>query len=117
MKNIFLGILTLGIIIGISCKKKATTYDCAGVISTYTTNIKPILDAKCATSGCHSSTTQADGIDLSSYGQAKVHATHDHFMGSIQQLSGYESMPKGGAKLSEAEIKLISCWISSGTTQ
>jgi hypothetical protein len=98
-----------------SCKKSTlTTYDCTGVAPTYTTNIKAIIDASCASSGCHSNASKAKGIDLSSLGVVKTAAANANFMGSIQHLSSYEAMPKGASKLSETDIKLISCWMANG---
>jgi hypothetical protein len=38
-------------------------------------------------------------------------------MGSMQHLSGYSNMPKGGSKLSDAQLKTISCWIQNGMIQ
>lgn len=96
---------------------KSTNYDCTGVTSTYTNNVKPILDAKCATSGCHNDVSKAKGIDLSNYGQVKSHGSHGSFMGSMEHRSGYEAMPKGGSKLSDAELKLIGCWIENNMPQ
>jgi mono/diheme cytochrome c family protein len=100
----------------IACKK-TTTYDCVGVSATYTGQVKPILDAKCATSGCHNDVSKAKGIDLSNYGQTKAYAGNASFLGSIEHTGGYEPMPLNGAKLSDAEIKLIACWIKNGMIQ
>lgn len=106
-------------IIGIiSCKKESVdTYDCAGTAPKYTTDIKSILDANCATSGCHNATTKASGHDYSSYSQAVAHSGHSEFLGSIQHKSGFDPMPLGGNKLSDAQIKLISCWVQNGTPE
>lgn len=104
--------LTIG---AIACKKESPVkYDCTGVTPTYEANIKTIMNNSCATSGCHSASSKRDGIDLSTYALVKSEAAKDKFLGSIEHLSGYEAMPQGGSKLSDDNIKLISCWIDNG---
>jgi hypothetical protein len=99
-----------------SCKKETTpqTFDCAGVAPTYNGEIKAILNASCATQGCHSASSNAAGRNYSTYSAAKSNASSDAFLGSIQHLSGYSAMPKGASKLSDANIKLLSCWKQNG---
>lgn len=106
-------------IIGIaSCTKTDTiTYDCTGLSPTYTTDIKPILDSKCATSGCHDATTKANGINLSNYADSKSESSRTRFMGSMQHSSGYKPMPENQAKLSDASLQKIYCWIQNGAPQ
>jgi cytochrome c5 len=112
----YICLVTISFIV-FACSKTATTYDCTGVTSSYATQIKPIMDASCALAGCHSAYGAAKGIDLSSYGQTKVNAGKESFMGSMQHLSGYNSMPQGGSMLSDDKLKLISCWIKNGMPQ
>jgi hypothetical protein len=103
-----------------ACKKAATptTYTCTGIVAaTYTKDIKPIMDASCATSGCHSASKKAAGYDFSTYESVKSHNGHNSFMGSMQHLSGYDAMPKGSAKLSDSILQKISCWIAAGSPQ
>lgn len=100
----------------IGCKK-TTTYDCTSVTPTYTNDIKPILDASCATGGCHNATTKAKGKDYSTYASTKSLASESAFMGSMEHKSGYDAMPKSASKLSDANLQKIYCWIQSGTPQ
>ncbi len=59
------------VILAISCKKdEGDSIDCAGITPTYTADIKPILDASCAKSGCHDAITKANNYDFSAYGTA-----------------------------------------------
>ena len=110
----FLFLFVFAVIIFACAKEEAvTTTDCSGVAATYTANVKAILDANCATSGCHSASSKQDGIDLSTYAAAKSVAGQAKFLGSIQQLSGYDAMPKGG-KLSTDQIKTLTCWVQNG---
>jgi hypothetical protein len=112
----FIAILSVSIF---ACKKKAapTTYSCVGIAPTYTANIKPIIDASCAFSGCHNAASKASGIDLSTYDMVKTHSMHNTFMGSMQHLSGYDAMPKGTNKLADSILQKMSCWIANGTPQ
>ncbi len=98
----------------VSCSKDETPtdYDCTGLTPTYTTDIKPIFDASCATTGCHAGASPADGIDLSNNQFSTSH--NDHLLCSIEHLSGCEPMPDGAAKLDDATIKTISCWVENG---
>lgn len=108
--------LSLGLAVSLSSctKDDINTYDCTGITPTYTNDIKPILDAKCATSGCHSANSRAAGRDYSSYSAAKNAADDDAFLGSVQQLSGYNKMPRGGSKLSDSQLQLMYCWVNNG---
>lgn len=101
-----------------ACKKEtATSFDCTGSTPTYTNDVKSIINSNCATSGCHAANNPAEGIDLSTYAKVKAESAKDRFLGSIEHLSGYEAMPDGAAKLSETQIKTISCWIDNGTPE
>ncbi len=101
-----------------ACKKEdITQYDCTGITPTYTANIKSILDANCLGSGCHSGSLPARGYNLSNYSGAKNASGKSAFLGSIQHKSGYSKMPKGGSQLSEADIKLVSCWVQNGAPE
>jgi hypothetical protein len=118
MKKVIVLSIILSLAFIYACKKKPiTTYDCTGITPTYMANIKPILDANCATSNCHSASSKADGIDLSTYSTSKAYSSNDKFIRSIQHISGTEAMPRGGSKLSEENIKLIYCWTNNGTPE
>jgi hypothetical protein len=101
-----------------SCTKESiTTVDCTGTAPTYTSAVKALLDNKCATSGCHGASNPASGLDYSAYAIAKTNAAKDNFRGSIQHLSGYDAMPKGSSKLSDADLKTLNCWVQNGMPQ
>ena len=119
MKKLFLVIGMFSLFFLIACTKQTNpqTYDCTGTSPTYTTDIKPIFDANCAASGCHSNSSRSSGFDLSAYAGSKAASSSDKLLGSIQHLSGYTSMPQNAAKLSDAQIKLISCWVQNGAPQ
>lgn len=123
MKNIFkISRLVIALLIVVICfsqctKEEIDVVDCNNVTSTYTSNVKSTLDANCATSGCHNSSSKKSGYDLSTYEATKAAAGNEAFVGSVQHKSGYSKMPRGASKLSEAEIKLIACWVQSGMPQ
>ncbi|MFZ9847413.1 MAG: c-type cytochrome [Flavobacteriales bacterium] len=114
MKKIILSSI-LAVVITISaCKKAAvTTSECGSTTSTYTTNVKSILDANCVT--CHNGSNKSGGYDLSTYSHAKN--AKDAIVGSVQHASGFAPMPQGGSKLDDASIKLINCWSQNGTPE
>jgi hypothetical protein len=109
-----------------SCKKETakgtdnnsylTTTDCTGATPTYTKNVKLIFDTKCATSGCHSEVSAAHSLDLSTFEKSKSQFNLHAFLCSINQDTGCDKMPKGLAKLSDADIKTITCWAKNGFT-
>ncbi len=100
------------------CKKdEPLKYDCTGLTPTYTVDIKPIFDANCVSSGCHNSGSKRAGYDLSSYSGAKSASGKKALMGSIQHLKGYSNMPRGKSKLSNEQLKTISCWIENGAVE
>jgi len=109
----FILILFLG-----SCGKDAIDMvDCTGLAPTYTADIKAILNASCATSGCHNAVTKQSNIDLSSYGPASSESHNDRFLGCIQQKRGYNAMPQDAAKLSQDKIDLLTCWVQNGSPE
>lgn len=115
MKLKFLISFVLIITFSYQCSKEnPATYDCSGITPTYTLDVKPILDANCAISGCHNASSKKDGKDYSTYSATKSRATDKAFMGSMQHLSGYANMPEKAAKLSDDKLKTISCWIENG---
>ncbi len=117
-KVILVTIATIFTIVLSDCKKDSTTYDCTGVTATYTTHVKPILDTKCAGYGCHSpGAGLGNNISLMSFESAKSEAAQARFMGAVEHRSGFDAMPKGRSKLSDAELKTLGCWIKANYPQ
>lgn len=107
--------LTLSLTLFTQCKKEdADIVECNGVTPTYNSNVKAIMDASCAKSGCHNSSSKKSGYDLSSYESTKSAAGNKAFVASIQHKSGYNKMPQGASKLSDADIKTVACWVQNG---
>lgn len=107
------------IFILLSCKKDdpIDTVDCTGLTPTYTTDVKAILDASCAKSGCHNAATQQSGVDLSNYASASEISMQERFLGVIQHKSGFPEMPDDGPKLPDATIEILTCWVQNGSVE
>ena len=89
--------------------------DTVGVM-TYTKNIAPIMLASCGSNntGCHQVATNSNfNIALNSY--AAINAVDTtQLISTIVQDGNYNSMPKGGSKLSDCDISIIQKWINTG---
>ena len=92
-------------------------FECSGTSPAYTADIKPILNASCAKSGCHDAITARNGVNLSDYAHANTISHEERFLGAIQHKKGYPKMPDDGFKLSESQIRLLTCWVQNGSPQ
>ncbi len=80
----------------------------------YSVEIKPILDAQCATSGCHSGSFPAGGVDLATYANAKVQALNGRIKARAIDNGG--GMPAAG-QIPQSQKDLLKCWINNGALQ
>jgi hypothetical protein len=118
MTKYFLKACLFLLVFVISCSKdNSAVIDCTSESPTYTNEIATILNASCATTGCHTSTFPADGIDLSSYEKAKSASINGKVLKSIMHESGASAMPQSLPKLSEDKIKKVHCWVQNGAPQ
>ena len=76
---------------------------------------KSIVDASCATSGCHSEKDKAGGILLHNYDRVKSIFVSGKGLCSIKHKC--IPMPEDGPMLSASIIKKIECWVESGAPQ
>lgn len=97
-----------------ACNADAITYDCSAIAPTYANSIQSIMDNSCALGGCHSSSSRANGIDLSTYTKVAEEADKKRFRGSIEHVSGHNAMPKNRDQLNESERQQVYCWIENG---
>lgn len=81
-----------------------TTIDTANAPS-FSSEVKPIIDASCATEYCHSSTGQFPA--LTSYTEIKEKADR------VKATTSSGSMPKVGS-LTSSEIETIAKWVDAG---
>ena len=116
-KFLFMGAFAFTLFL-VQCKKDAIdTAVCTGTTPTYTANVKAIMDASCALSGCHSAASKKSGYDLSSYAGTSAGAAKTAFLGSVQHKSGYTVMPEGASQLSSAQLTTLACWVQNSTPQ
>ena len=88
-------------------------------------HIQPIFQRDCATSGCHTTTSPQNGLDLetltptflSSNGPVVIAFDADQsrlFRVLLTEYMGISRMPKGRGPLSTAKISAIRTWINEG---
>src|SRR4051812_10157398 len=95
----------------VSCtfeKAKPLPVGCTSTIF-YVTDVKPIIDAKCATSGCHEPAGSGTG-DFTDFAQLKAAVDNGTFKNDVFIL---KTMPQGGS-LSEDELGKLRCWLDQG---
>ncbi|HEY0654867.1 MAG TPA: hypothetical protein VGD65_17135 [Chryseosolibacter sp.] len=85
------------------------TYNCPDNEVSYLEDIKPILESKCAISGCHNGSLGADR-DWSNFAVFQENAQHGNVKNFVvNRIMPPASSPKGG--LSQDQINAIACWI------
>jgi uncharacterized membrane protein len=82
--------------------------DCSTIEAKFNADIKPLIQTKCAISGCHDASASG-GIIFSDYASIQTRAAR------IRQRAVVErTMPKTGS-LTQTEINKLRCWIEGGT--
>lgn len=84
------------------------TVDCAGINAKFVSDVKLIIQNKCASAGCHDAATAAGGAALVTYDQIAGKASR------INQRCVIEKNMPPGSPLTKAEIAILKCWIDSG---
>lgn len=90
---------------------------CTGVTASYATDVAPIINARCATGGCHNASSAKKGLNMQGYAAAKASFDDFAILCSINHDSGCDRMPQGSAQLSASEILTITCWAKNGFPQ
>jgi len=116
-KSLLLLVVCLTFFFAACSKDPDTNIDCTGLTPTYNADIKPILDASCAISGCHDAITQQNGYDFSNYESAKAGSQGGRFLGAIQHKSDFVAMPYNLPKLSDDKIQQLTCWVETGSPE
>lgn len=102
----FLGLALTLILTGLySCKKDKL--DCDGATPNYGDDIKMIIDASCALSGCHGSSS-FHGV-FTTYDGLEPYLLDGQFSNRVLIT---QDMPKGSS-LTQEEIILIQCWVDN----
>lgn len=111
MKKYFFVIIMAGLTVFLSCKKdKTVPAECIEEVS-FATEVLPVIETNCSTSGCHDA-SGAGGYNLSSY--VGISASADAVYHAVNHDSGFQPMPMGGSKLADSTIQKIYCWIQQG---
>jgi hypothetical protein len=112
------------IMVAIACNKNSSNPDyaadavCSGTTATYSTNVQVIINANCATSGCHSAASAKAGINLSDFANASNQfKSNSKNLASIHHGSGVDAMPKNASKLSNADVNKLDCWVKNSCPQ
>jgi uncharacterized membrane protein len=83
--------------------------NCAATSAKFATDVNPIIQSKCATSGCHNSASAAGNCVLVTYAQISAQSARIN-----QRCVVEKTMPTGGP-LPAAEMAILKCWIDSGS--
>jgi len=114
-----IGILNLAILNACGTSKKAETastpLDCNLVKEiSYKSDILPILEPNCASSGCHNDKSRKHNISVLNLDDVKKAASKGELLGTIKHEKGYPKMPMFKPKLKEEDIQKIECWVKNG---
>jgi hypothetical protein len=77
-------------------------------LTSWTTQIQPIIELRCATSGCHDGKFRPDLTD---------HEKAFFYRDLIKKYTQDKSMPFDGPSLTQDQISLISCWVDDGAPE
>ncbi|MCS7036534.1 MAG: hypothetical protein RMJ33_13815 [Saprospiraceae bacterium] len=124
MKFYYLSVLLLSLLVAlIGCSKDDKNPDyikeanCATVkadSNTYTLFVRGVMNASCATGGCHDAGTASSGVNLSNYAGVKKAFESQNLLCSVNHGKGCSPMPKGGQKLSPQVLTRLACWARNG---
>lgn len=81
----------------------------------FATNIYPIINSRCNTSGCHNNASSSAGLSFEGYANVKAAIDLPKFLGSIKHESSFSPMPKSSTKLSSCDILKIEQWKKNGS--
>ncbi len=120
MTKHFITVLLFSIFVISSCSKyvgldptlqpKPFTLNCDSV--KYSKHIKPIIDTKCATPGCHVGGGSGNGV-FTDYNGVNAKVLNGTFKASV--IDGVPRiMPQGGPRLHDTLIAKIKCWLDAG---
>ena len=113
MKNVVLLFLTVFFTVSYFSCTKDQTPSCvqADTVNTYTNSVKVILDAECATGGCHDAVSASGGVKLDTYSNAAEAAKNQAKFFCVIDWSCTPRMPQGySAPLDTSLIHAIERW-------
>lgn len=100
----------------LSCKKDKTQQslfsgDCVDTVY-FETEILPIIQQNCNTSGCHDSGGASGGYVLTDH--SLISSSALQVLSAVRHENGSTPMPLGGDKLPDSLIQKIACWVQQG---
>lgn len=110
MKKTLFVLTIIGITVFAACTKKASPGNTVKS-TTYTTDIAPLIQAKC--SPCHLPSKGGNKGDFENYTSAKKYGP-EMLVRVIKNPGERGFMPRMNPKLSEQEISVIKKWIDDG---
>lgn len=85
--------------------------DCPDTIS-FAAKIQPLVQASCATGGCHDASSAAGGYNLTTHDNIAANASI--MLSAMRWENGTAAMPDGGDQLADSLLQQFSCWIQQG---
>jgi len=82
---------------------------CDSINAKFAVSVLPLIEEKCATTGCHDAASAAGNTVLTTYADIAAHASLINQWAIVDK-----TMPLTGP-LSPAQIAILNCWISSGS--
>ncbi|MEE9374682.1 MAG: hypothetical protein V3V00_16625 [Saprospiraceae bacterium] len=76
--------------------------------------ISPVMSTSCSITGCHSGSSPAAGIGLTTYNGVKGIADSGRLVGSTFWEDGFSRMPKNGNQLDQSILDKIKAWVDAG---
>lgn len=76
--------------------------------TSWVNDIKPIVEAQCATGGCHDGQFRPD---------LRIYDKAFFYRDLMKKYTQDGSMPFDGPKLTQDQVKLIACWVDDGAPQ
>ena len=106
-KSLFFLLLTISLF-QFSCEKENSTIsDCDDAPASFTTDVAPILNSSCNTTGCHNSGNENG--DFTTYSGIKVKANDGSLMNTVITN---KTMPLAST-LTEEQLNKFKCWLDS----
>lgn len=111
-RNSIISILVLSVLLAGCYNDKEellypTASDCSSGNVSFSAEVLPIIQTRCAVSGCHDASSGNKGGPFTNYTQIKNKASNIKF-----QVEN-RTMPQGSS-LPASQIRLIRCWVENG---
>lgn len=122
MKIQFLFLFVIAGLFVTACNKDdddtPVTTECDTTGITYTNGAAAIINASCATAGCHNTGTMST-FAMGNYTEAFAAVGFGRIIGAINHQAGFLPMPypEGTAKLDQCDIDKLTAWINAGALE